>query len=168
MTTHEQWLALAKRCAEAKLPDVEIDAAICILGQYTGTNEKGVVTNIRFDPDFSDDDLCFAVDGVDDCCNAIPALTFSLDAVVSLIEKTLPGWAWKVGTCSVSDDGWLVPDFNCKTHGARFLMQFGEPAPGSIWDMGIDIDRRPPGNVALALCQAYCLARAELAKEDNP
>ena len=83
-------------------------------------------------------------------------------AIAALIEKTLPGWAWKVGTCSVSDDAWLVPDFNDPVHGSRLLEQFGPIESGSIWDHGIDIDRRPPGHVSLALCASYCEARAAI------
>ena len=61
MTTADEWKDLARRCREAKILDVEIDAEICIAAQYTGTNEKGIVSNVRLDPYFSDDDLCFAI-----------------------------------------------------------------------------------------------------------
>jgi len=93
---------------------------------------------------------------------AIRNVTSSLSDAISLVEETLPGWAWKVGTCCVSDDAWLVPDFNSSDHGARLKEQFGEIKFGSIWDYGIDIDRRPPGNTALALCEAYCSAQAHI------
>ena len=84
-----------------------------------------------------------------------PTYTASLDAVAALIGEKLPGWAWKVGTCCVSDDGWVVPDFNCPVHGERLRKQFGDFAAGSPEDTGIDIDRRPSGNPALALLEAF-------------
>jgi hypothetical protein len=82
-------------------------------------------------------------------------------AVIALIETVLPGWAWKIGTCSVSDDAWLVPDFNCPVHGERLRAEFDYPdnvPAGSIWDSGVDIDRRPAGNTALALLEALLAA----------
>lgn len=85
----------------------------------------------------------------------IPCYTASLDAVVALIGGKLPGWAWKVGTCCVSDDGWVVPDFNCPVHGERLRKQFGDFAAGSPEDTGIDVDKRPSGNPAIALLAAF-------------
>jgi hypothetical protein len=103
----------------------------------------------------------------------IPSYTASLEAVAALIGEKLPGWAWKVGTCCVSDDGWVVPDFNCPVHGERLRKQFGEFAAGSPEDTGIDIDRRPSGQPALALLEAflrgYALHLATLRKlKDTP
>ena len=42
--------------------------------------------------------------------------------------------------------------------------ELGEPQKGHWTDDGIDIDRRPPGNPALALCEAFCRAMAEMAE----
>lgn len=91
-----------------------------------------------------------------------PAFTGSIDAIVSLIKARLPGWAYKMGTCSVSDDAWLVPDFNCPVHGERLLKQFGPVVAGGVWDMGIDVDRRPPGSIPIALCIALVDALEEV------
>jgi len=85
-------------------------------------------------------------------------VTGSLDACVALLRSVLPGYAWKVGTCCVSDDAWVVPDFNCPVHGERLRAEYGEIEWGSIWDTGIDIDRRPSGNVCLALLDAIISA----------
>lgn len=93
-----------------------------------------------------------------------PAFTSDLNAPVKLLERILPGFAWKVGTCCVSDDAWVVPDLNCPIHGERLLKQYGEPEFGSIWDAGVDIDRRPSGTVAIALCLAVVTAYAETLK----
>lgn len=77
--------------------------------------------------------------------------------VIALIERDLPGFAWKVGTCCVSDDAWIVPDFNHPVHGPMFkrVFRFDEIKPRSIWDTGIDIDARPSGDPAKALYSAY-------------
>lgn len=90
-----------------------------------------------------------------------------LGACVALCREVLPGYAWKVGTCCVSDDAWVVPDFNCPVHGDRLREKFGEIEWGSIWDTGIDIDRRPSGNVCLAFLDAIvsALIAEEEAKE---
>lgn len=95
----------------------------------------------------------------------IPPLTASLDAVTALIERELPGWAWKVGTCSVSDDAWLVPDFNSPEHGERLRHELGYATmkAGDVFDVGIDIDLRPSGRPAIALLIAFLEA-----KKDGP
>ncbi|WP_129610007.1 hypothetical protein [Rhodoplanes serenus] len=77
--------------------------------------------------------------------------TFSVDHATTLVPS---GWVWKVGTCCVSDDAWVVPDWNSPVHGARLRRELGEPASGSIWDSGIDVDLRPSGRPAIALCIA--------------
>ena len=157
MTTVATWKELALRIEAATGPAASIDDAIwwkinlasSVYREVNGERQSDVTMG-RFIPDWRPLSPY----------NVASELTRSLDKIVSLIERKLPGWAWKVGTCSVSDDAWLVPDFNCPTHGARFREQFGPFESGSIWDTGIDIDRRPPGNVALALCQAFCEAMA--------
>jgi hypothetical protein len=90
----------------------------------------------------------------------------STDAMIALIKRELPGWAWKVASCSVSDDAWLLPDFNCPVHGERLRREFGDFKPGSIWDTGIDIDRRPSGQPALAMVEAFCRAKHEKEMQD--
>lgn len=93
-------------------------------------------------------------------------ITCSRDGISEVIERVLPGWAYKMGTCSVSDDAWLCPDLNDPVHGPRLMQQFGPVEKGSIWDEGFDIDRRPSGNMALAMCEAFCRAMAAVAEKD--
>ena len=135
MTTHEQWLALAKRCAEATGLDRNLDGDIYVL--WFGDEDLrsigyGLVRSVWMRSE-----------------HAAPEVTGSIDAIVSLIEKTLPGWF-------VNAD--LTPFNDSTTVEVRLRPKF----------YGVDkvgIDGATP---ALALCQAYCLARAELAKENNP
>ena len=105
--------------------------------------------------------------------------TKSIDAAVSLCERVLSGWWWKVGTCCVSDDACVAPDYNSPEHGERLKLEFPLPTeryprPGTSgaspttwgpYDEGFDIDRRPPGNVALALCQAILEAKLYIAEK---
>lgn len=93
-----------------------------------------------------------------------PAFTSDLNAPVKLLERILPGFAWKIGTCCVSDDAWVVPDLNCPVHGERLMKQYGKVEVGSIWDAGVDIDLRPSGTPAIALCLAVVTAYAETLK----
>ena len=82
----------------------------------------------------------------------------SVDGARRLIEAALPGWCWKAGTCHVSDDAWVCPDWNDPAHADRLKEQFGGPVHGTPWGHGFDVDRRPPGNVPLALIEALLLA----------
>lgn len=69
-------------------PSREVDARVCIAIQYGGVNSEGA-TNVRTDEDW-DGDLLFEIGAVE-CCNPIPPLSASIDAVVALIERELPG-----------------------------------------------------------------------------
>jgi hypothetical protein len=84
--------------------------------------------------------------------------------IITKIERDLPGFAWKVGTCCVSDDAWLVPDFNHPVRGPMLRRLFKADAikAGSIWDLGIDIDLRPSGRPSVALQMAYDAAIAQM------
>lgn len=95
-----------------------------------------------------------------------PPYTASLDAVVRLVTTLLPGWGWKVGTCHVSDDAWVCPDFNDPEHGARLRDRYFPIDYNGPYDAGFDIDRRPPGNLPLALLEA--LLQALIAEEAIP
>jgi hypothetical protein len=74
--------------------DRELDAAACVALNYGGTNSEGA-ENVRLEPDDWPDDLVFEANG-EECCNPIPDLTTSLDAVIALCERVLPGWRIKV------------------------------------------------------------------------
>lgn len=89
-----------------------------------------------------------------------PPVTTSLDAAVALCERVLPGWWWRVGTCCVSDDATVGPDYNSPVHGERLHREF----PPKKLDDGneewvFDVDQRPPRSVALALVLAVLTAK---------
>lgn len=139
-------------------PDRRIDASImCALRGYTMHEESDPANGI------------FAFwDGVpwkSTChnCTSWPEITASLDAAIALVCEELPGWWWKVGTCHVSDDACLCPDFNDPVHGARLRARYFPIEHNGPYDGGFDIDRRPPGNLPLALLEA--LLQALIAEE---
>lgn len=86
--------------------------------------------------------------------------TASLDATVALCERVLPGWTWRVATCHVSDDAWVIPDFNHPIHGERLMREFGqvEGDPTTYWQEITDVDLRPSGRPAIALLIALLRA----------
>lgn len=86
----------------------------------------------------------------------IDDLTSSLDAAIALVERVLPGWGWRVATCSVSDDAWVFPDFNCPVHGERLRKEFRQDIE---WTDLTDVDLRPPGRTAIALLIALLKAK---------
>lgn len=89
-----------------------------------------------------------------------PKFTASLDLTKQLIQRLLPGWAWRVASCCVSDDAWVFPDFNDPIHGPRLLAEFPqeEARRDPLEFLGTDIDLRPPGREAIALCIALLTA----------
>lgn len=89
--------------------------------------------------------------------------TRSLDAAVALVEQVLPGWTWRVASCHVSDDAWVIPDFNHPVHGERLMREYGqvEGDPAAYWQEITDVDLRPSGRPAIALCLALLRAKEQ-------
>lgn len=86
--------------------------------------------------------------------------TTSLDAAVALCERVLPGWWWRVGTCHVSDDATIGPDYNSPVHGDRLYREFPlTPHEDGCGGWLVDVDQRPPRSVALALVLAILTAK---------
>ncbi len=128
MTSHDQWLDLAKRCAKATGLDCDLDIDIA----QTAFPEIGpYVSRCAGDPPMFWHDPYRK----EEC----PPFTSSLDAIVSLIEKTLPGYDLLVTKIAGNYEGNIGPEGSFKAH-----VGYGK-------------------SYALALCQAYCLARAEIA-----
>ncbi len=89
-----------------------------------------------------------------------PHVTGSIDAAVALVRAVKPGWIWRLCTCSLSDDAWLIPDFNDPEHGQALRDRFPDEAKRDPVEwFGTDVDRRPSGQPALALCQSLILAQ---------
>ena len=75
--------------------------------------------------------------------------TSKIDAARGLLDRVLPGWSYRVARCAVSDDAWVIPDFNCPVHGERLRATLRQ---GIDWSDLTDVDLRPSGREATALC----------------
>ena len=137
MTTRTTWEALAARCREATASDILLDGDIALLADQipAGYTRRDSITWIYPVPPF-----------IQLVYSAKP-LTASIDAIVSLIEKTLPGWGidfakpCELGTAS---------------YGAR----------ASTFH-GVHLFSGEAATPALALCVAYCIARAEMENKNE-
>lgn len=148
----EKLRELLERCEKASGPDRELDGSIATAIGGFSLEKRGKDRKEWFYPD--DGRVRREFYGV----FPLPRYTASLDASIALVERVLPGWWWKVGTCSVSDDACIAPDFNSPIHGDRLQAQFPNVVPGSELDAGFDVDRRPAGNPALALIESLLRA----------
>jgi hypothetical protein len=161
---------LLERVRAAKRADRKIDATVYDALVDDGGRKSFRVTNwatlpgARLHAKYHDGWLV-GKSSDDHWAEDLPCYTASIDAALALVNKVLPGWCWRIGTCCVSDDAWLAPDWNSPVHGPRLRQELGEPVRGSVLDEGIDVDRRPPGNVPLAIIEA--LLEALIAKRKN-
>ena len=89
------------------------------------------------------------------------AYSNDMNAALALHEAVLPGWGWSAGSCSVSDDAMVFPDFNCPIHGDRLRAELPILVNGREWPEVTDIDQRPPGDPARALFLADLAAMIE-------
>ena len=134
------WLALAERCEKATGPDPKLDAAMDLLvGNPQNFFGPAFGTDYVDGPERHDGAATWAGGGRR---YYAPPYTASLDAITALIERELPGWRWKCGRSMVR--GWAT--------------LYGDPTIG-VSHSGTSL----AGNVALALCAAFCRAMAEKA-----
>lgn len=150
-------IALSERIQAATGPDRELDAAI--FGVFGPIDEKHLQSWCKTHRPARSRQSYIEAWSLE--------YTGSLDEAIALLNSVLPGWWWKAGTCCVSDDACIAPDYNDPKHGERLAEEFplpderyldrDEPPQSLTWgsfDEGFDVDRRPPGNVALALLEA--------------
>lgn len=86
--------SLIKRLQDAESGARELDAEICVLLQYGGENSSDA-QNVRVDPEDEQDGWLIFEIGAEECCNPVPKLTRSLDAIVALIGEKIPGAHWR-------------------------------------------------------------------------
>lgn len=85
----------------------------------------------------------------------IPVYTADLNAAVALVHTALPGWIWRMASCSVSDDAWVIPDFNHPIYGRKLRKKWpSECQKDPVTYLGTDVDRRPPGHPQIALLES--------------
>lgn len=107
-------------------------------------------------PSFQLDRYIASLAGYRHDVNHLPPFTASIDSAIGLVRRVLPGWGWRVATCSVSDDAWVFPDFNSPVSGNRLKASFREDLD---WAGITDVDLRPSGRGAIALCIAVLKAK---------
>lgn len=90
-----------------------------------------------------------------------PDPTTSVDTAIEMVQRVLPGWFWRVASCSVSDDAWVSPDANHPMMG-EYLQEKYPVINGVEWTDITDIDLRPAGRPALALVMAVIAALDEI------
>ena len=98
----------------------------------------------------------------------VPAYTQSLDAITGLCERVLPGWVWRICKCSVSDDLWLMPDFNDPLHGARHKELWPDCRDPLEDGPGLDISFAPSGASALGLCACLISVLDGIQEDEKP
>lgn len=111
-----EWLALAERCEMATGPNYALEQDIALAGSFGDSALKP------------------------------PAITASLDAIVNMIERELPGWSWHAGNTKDGRGYGSVVD--------------PEPTSPSWEEQGYVVDSKA-ATPALALCVAFCLAMSE-------
>jgi hypothetical protein len=89
-------------------------------------------------------------------CSPASHCTTNLVEAVAMVKRVYPGWSWRVAECCVSDDAWIMPDFNCPVHGSRLKATYCEDTD---WAGMTDVDLRPSGRVAVALCISMLRAK---------
>jgi hypothetical protein len=164
--------ALIERLEKATGPDRELDAAIwaaTLPRDGVGIDGYGLPDGAHYEYRPCEDgrvEMLVSLNGERGVTRAnrpSPEYTASLDAAVALVEKVLPGWWWQIGSCHVSDDARLCPDFGSPVHGERLLQQFGQiegySDPSVYWQELTDVDLRPSGRPAIALCLALLRAK---------
>ncbi|TCU34115.1 hypothetical protein [Rhizobium azibense] len=95
-------------------------------------------------------------------------ITTSLDCARDLFYSAFPGWLYRVMECSVSDDALVTPDFNHPEHGADLQYQFPLALNDPVEWFGTDVDLRPSGRPALALCISMLLAKKRINETNEP
>lgn len=71
------------------------------------------------------------------------ALEGDFPATVRVLEEALPGWIYRVCRCYISDDAWVMPDYQDPRFTAQFKRDIGDYRVKTIWDVGIDVEIRP-------------------------
>lgn len=137
MTDIASMEALLAKCEAATGPDREIDGAVALLNGWTCEKMKG------------DQHPYWRKPGVTVYWNRaeLPSYTESIDAIVALIERELPGWTADADLCA--------PNSENLTYGARLF----PPIPTCNY-------AGEARSSALALCAAFL--RAKIAMERKP
>lgn len=95
--------ALIERMEKLDGPDREVDAWI---GYHTNLVVDEMSWREKIDRFGIEHAVKSATSHQNVWSSALPAYSASLDAVIALVEKVLPGWYWRVGRTSLFPNGW--------------------------------------------------------------
>ncbi len=99
---------LITRLSKLDAPDREVDALIVAelephIFDAPGFTPIRPIPSFHIDP--QGDAIRFDGGGIM-CLSYFPLYTASVDAVIALAERVLPGWKWRVGRTEVFPNGW--------------------------------------------------------------
>jgi hypothetical protein len=92
----------------------------------------------------------------------------SIDAALALADEVLPGWAWRLGECWVSDDVLLQPNFSDPEHGEDLRARWGHIFDVLTAGPGLDCSYAPPGRPALGMCTVLAAVEFGLREGREP
>lgn len=81
---------------------------------------------------------------------------------VQALSEELPGFWWRGGTCALSSEVIMAPDYNDPEHGQRLKAEY--PPEHEHWNAGIEVELRPGSDVAFCRAFLAVMIRIKLAK----
>ncbi|MDH3740291.1 MAG: hypothetical protein OER56_01720 [Hyphomicrobiales bacterium] len=165
-TSKSELQALRERIRAATGPDRGIDGRLHFYDCERNSAVPCGATNISFRKHEQKHGWHTAYIAHKGFIHGFPEYTASIDAALALVERVLPGWTWRVASCSVSDDAWIIPDFNHPLYGQNFRDFWPEECQRDpIEYLSADVDRRPPGNPALAILESMLIAMIDMIEQ---
>lgn len=84
------------------------------------------------------------------------------DECIEAMKEQFPGFWWRGGTCSLSSEVIMAPDYNDPEHGERLMAEY--PPKLEHWNAGIEVELRPGSDAAFCRAFLAVMIRIKLAK----
>ena len=81
---------------------------------------------------------------------------------VEALAESFPGFWWRGGTCALSSEVIIAPDYNDPEHGEQLLAEY--PPELEHWNSGIEVELRPGSDAAFCRAFLAVMIRIKLAK----
>src|SRR5690242_9385875 len=81
---------------------------------------------------------------------------------IEAMNELFPGFWWRGGTCALSSEVIMAPDYNHPEHGERLKAEY--PPELEHWNAGIEVELRPGSDGAFCRAFLAVLIRIKLAK----
>ena len=81
---------------------------------------------------------------------------------VEALATSFPGFWWRGGTCALSSEVIIAPDYNDPEHGERLMAEY--PPELEHWNAGIEVELRPGSDAAFCRAFLAVMIRIKLAK----